>query len=344
MSKNKNKNNKNKNNEKTMNKLAVARPVKSNNGYHEYLAHQTCAVIDPFCPAARTARWFSTGANATLTYQIRYHVTLTTGATGNAGLVFVPSINGYTSISVGTDTVDLLTKFPNTGSLPWISTIGTGSVTNARVVSSGMHWWDVAPTTSAGGTTVVNTFNDAKTMETTGVFNTMTIGLNNETFYKDRRKEGYWISRPNETDSYEFNAPFGGAPANYQSNNMNMRSCAILGVTGAANTAVLECVFVTNCEIQISPNEIFSQTASRVNQVQLDHKVEEIADVVYEKLDPASSGKPESLFGKIKRISTNFLKSSVRDIAYYGAKGVADSYMAGAKLTRNGFHAIMDVD
>lgn len=54
------------------------------------LVHAACALTDPFCDAARLARWSDSSSVPSLPVQIRTYRPIVTDATGRAGIFFVP--------------------------------------------------------------------------------------------------------------------------------------------------------------------------------------------------------------------------------------------------------------
>jgi len=128
---------------------------------------QVCGLNDPFCMAARTAKYQDSANIMSLNYTNHYRRTLTSLATTNAAGVTLIPIWNYTP------TVEAVSIAANVGT--WANMVGSPAFTNVvsvRLVTAGIIIRSVAPYMTAAGAVHIRTFS----MQNTGSLNSLDIG------------------------------------------------------------------------------------------------------------------------------------------------------------------------
>lgn len=290
------------------------------------LAKKVCALTDPFCHASHGMRWTDDGDSATITYQRREVVTVTTGATyAWAYLQFFPGNGGD---------LDTYTSAAATGNAATIAANASGTFTvtdseTVRVVSAGARWFDVAPATSAGGHVIASecqSYNHVagKTV-TSGDAN-----FTNKVKVYDRRQPVTWISKPTATNAYGWYQP----SATPTQDVTNRRSGLILAVTGAAGTAVLEVELVVNYEFTINADTLLARIAGASPSNPSTRFAAKVAYEMESSMDTFVARSSDAAIQHLENVALHYVKKGLAATAGYLLGGPAG---ATAGL-------IMDVD
>jgi hypothetical protein len=260
----------------------TARAPRSNVNRRAHV-HTVCSLMNPFCPAAKTAA-YPDGKNAnTLRTQIRCHVPMTAGkqVLDNSTAIAGTTTGNYVYINpslvyaiycadalAGSPAAYTLTYGP---ALPGNSIITTAGnkITNYRVVSFGVIIRCTSNVTNASGYLILGTHHcDANVAAATVVAGT-TNYAEVETKAIFAGMEYSWVSKPIGADSTRFlDIPTGGATGF----NPGWTSLAIEMVGGVANTTALDLEFFCNVELQMggdSPLMPFASKAQPHNPVAL---------------------------------------------------------------------------
>jgi hypothetical protein len=111
----------------------------------EKLTRDICAATDPFCDAAHGAASPFGTKLVTIPVSLRGFDTITSNVNGDAILLFrcTTSTIGYTAVVNNNFTTAVL-----------VSSVGTfpSFVSQARIVTAGVRWWNIIPATAGGGT------------------------------------------------------------------------------------------------------------------------------------------------------------------------------------------------
>jgi len=204
----------------------------------EYL----CSVTDPFCDHAQGAVSPYGTKQYTMPFTVRSFSTIGTGAGGQANVVFQP---GMREFNFHADTVAVASTFTaaagyntSSGALPTFLSQG-------RVISAGVRWWNILAATAAGGSvTVVPVPDDSELLD--GAAHSW-ASLNNTpgAVTTSLRADGAYIfKRVDVPLSYEFTdiTSGSGAPAD------NGWDAVLLNITGPASTNVLIIEWYLRCE------------------------------------------------------------------------------------------------
>jgi hypothetical protein len=162
--------------------------------------HETCSITNPFCLAARGARRPDGLSQATLPFQVRGAIPVTTDATGAAFLAVVPGLGVYgtltATLAAGTwTTAAALTQLPGSAFL----------VTNAsflRIVSMGAVFRSTVSMTDCQGT-LLHAVRTAGTVAQT----IPALNMNNVEVQMGSMKTGQeytWIAKPLGASAHAF--------------------------------------------------------------------------------------------------------------------------------------------
>lgn len=117
---------------------------RSANAVDMEVAHEICAITNPFCPASRGSKWPDESSGSTLAVPVRQRLTITTDAQGEFAQVYTP-IYPY-GIVVGGNVSGEFTGTTAAAYLPVNSTF-----LQYRVVSGGVQWTSTCAPMSATG-------------------------------------------------------------------------------------------------------------------------------------------------------------------------------------------------
>jgi len=258
------------------------------------LAEDTCAVTDPFCGMARGAKWVSGSSSNTVGFQVRGTFKVTSGAGGVGAAAFFPCTNSKfytTSALTGTS---MNTAALGTGNTAFDNVLA--SISEARVVSAGLTWWDISPATSAGGTVIINEYPNFNSIEATAITVTDLYSGTNSTAV-DRRKAGSWISRPSNDTAYNYAVV--GTDGEGGENN---RTGVIIAATGAATTSLIECEYCINYEFTITALSALTQITLRKADKVNPH-VAQVATVLDQSIPSFFEVAGNALYSKVKQLA-----------------------------------------
>lgn len=213
----------------------------------------TCSITDPFCVHAKAARRPDGLSTASIPYQVKSALTLTTGATANgdagrARMVIAPGFGFYgtalATYGVGTG--------QNTLAAAWSSLPNNGFVTNnaqeVRIVSMGVRIISITSATNSSGYVILGTLSApvggvVQDNGTTSYVETMTRTL-------AAGFETCWISKPTGSGAHNFRNS--GITSTMSDFDWTGLSIEIVG--GVNSTATLLIEIFTNVEIILGPN------------------------------------------------------------------------------------------
>jgi hypothetical protein len=118
---------------------------------------QACSLVDPFCPAARGAKYVDDSNLRTLTFTVQQDQVVSADANGNLAFYVVPQIN-WNPITLGTVTIntDIITAGFQTAPVVPILT-GAASY---RIVTMGYRLKNVAPPLTSSGMINLRTYSN----------------------------------------------------------------------------------------------------------------------------------------------------------------------------------------
>jgi hypothetical protein len=220
---------------------------------------ELCSLIDPFCPAAVSAKGVSQGNNPTVAFQAKQIVQLSTGTTGWGGFTFA---NGncrqvYRAQTYSTDATAVTEGnwIPNTTLAILESAITATGKSNIRVNSVGLRWHDVAPLTGTGGVVIASLVPDLAALADANYTIDATAPLPGaRSVILDRRKPGSVILNPIDEKAEQFNFVFQdwtNLVAAASPDAFPWFEGIFLSFSGAASTAVLSLEIVINYEVQV---------------------------------------------------------------------------------------------
>lgn len=154
-----------------------------------------CSITDPFCPAAKNAKWPDGTSGNTLTEQFRGNFVLASDASGNNMTIFSPHLPfGYIGTTAGTTSTGFASYKQNS----MLATYGD----KYRIVSFGIITRVIASATTASG---IITFGTAGTPLVSTAY-TAGTELYQEVAVKAIQPgmEFSWISAPNGTGARDF--------------------------------------------------------------------------------------------------------------------------------------------
>jgi hypothetical protein len=232
--------------------------VKQGGGKHpkkQGIVHGVCAVTNPFCGAARGAKWFSTSAVSTITHQEVVFLPIATGTQGSNLFAFFPNTSGlhYKSQAMGTLTLNITTL----GGATPDTTSFLNACATVRIVSAGIQVWDAAPMTDVGGVTIMTEFANFTAIDGISLaWSSATQGSAN--LLVDRREKSSFVSKPSNDDAYDFIVP---DPLDTKGSE-NARTGVVIATTGAPNTTVAYVKFTVNYEGTLLAANAFAQSTS----------------------------------------------------------------------------------
>jgi hypothetical protein len=235
-----------------------SKPIKAGGPSRAIMPHHTravCSITDPFCPASKNAKYPDGTMGNTLTQQIRGNYTVTTSASGNYVMSFVPSAPyGYLTAIAATATTNTLaatyTKYSAANTL--FDTYGQ----NYRVVSMGIILRCIASATTASGTLTLGS-GPALPISTV-----VTLGqeLYNEVIIKAIQPglEVSWIATAIGPGARDFSAP---TTTTNPSSVVDWNALTIEVAGAPATTAMLSIEWFLNIEFNLALNSALSSIA-----------------------------------------------------------------------------------
>jgi hypothetical protein len=123
-----------------------------------------CSLTDPFCPAAKGARLPTGGASRTFAYQSRTLIGCTLTAATNECFVFCPSTATPSYFHAATTSAPNVTSFTALINGDSLNTTVVAGASAGRLVSAGVKWFSILPSTTAGGAMIVTETDNAQAM------------------------------------------------------------------------------------------------------------------------------------------------------------------------------------
>jgi hypothetical protein len=180
---------------------------------HESAAETyACSRYDPFCPAARGAKYNDWYSNQTQTYQSKGIVSVSANATsGDTFMLFSPDVaySDYCLVSNATTTVTIPGTFSSSdsGASTWMATMD-----GVRLVSAGLHWVPTYPDSISDGIFHVAVINRADSLLGTATTTPATMPtLGTQYYAANSSKEFTWVTKMMALESKDLIAPGGVA-------------------------------------------------------------------------------------------------------------------------------------
>jgi len=309
-------------------------------GIPTHLIDSVCAVTDPFCEHAKGAKWTLDAAAATITYQSRAYVSLTTNANGYTYLMFNPhmTVGGFTYR--GGSTLNPWTPAAaNAGDSKIIAAIGAGNFRSYRVVSAGVRWWDTAAATGVGGGVTAIEFENTRTFNATTSIDFGDLGLSTRSHQFDRRKPGQWISSVSGDNGYKF-IDISSAPDT--DINAQNRTLIFLVFSGAATSVVAQAEMVINYEFKLDPDLFMSQSSNKTVVTAARSLTDHASTTLETIINPFFEGTREAFGSYVRRLASEALRKL--GVGVGTAMGAYIGGPAGAVAGRSIGGYIMDVD
>jgi hypothetical protein len=194
------------------------------------LVSKLCALDDPFCSHAIGAVQPGGSGEFTIPVTLKGAATVTTNVNGDAW-VLMRACNSDLSLGIygqGTLTATVFTD--SIGSFP-------AYADQVRLVSGGIKWHDIAPSTTSGGMCQVSTVSDLADVLDGVAHTPAEIATAYPTRFLDRRDKGLFVFKPTDVIDYQrFQDPTSATGYTGVSDPWNNLA---MYVTGAASTAVI---------------------------------------------------------------------------------------------------------
>jgi hypothetical protein len=240
------------NNKPAKNKSIAVKAPKKRTKNLERLLEGVCAVTDPFCPAAATAKWSSVGSVHTLTQRVMFELRFLTDTNGYGCLVWMPTIDKYQA-NLASNTY--ITSGSNLTISSGVYSTMLANFKRARIVSAGCTWSNTSSANEVGGSTYVHEIEDYASYNV----NSGTIRINEFGYFSNeqmsnRMQSGSFVSRPLTEDAYEFALPnlsYDATLANYR------RTGIFIGCYGAASSIPIVVQCYVNYEFTFDTAEMF---------------------------------------------------------------------------------------
>lgn len=231
------------------------------------LTRQICSITDPFCPAAKGAKFPDSGATNTLAWQSESYLTLTTDASGRAAAFCSPDPGSY--VSVATAYTGSTGNAVNLASTPLpapnFSNFTATGFCNFRVVSHGVQIRGIMSQMNSQGTLGIVALPAALGQIVVGTTPT-SIDLDSTNFADNKRiscntaLELTAVSRPDAIFSKEFKTPTTPAAATVVTQGNEVLIPYIVG--GPASSACIQIRMITNYELEFTVGTVFNQLAT----------------------------------------------------------------------------------
>lgn len=214
-----------------------------------------CSMMDPFCPAAQGRHSPYGTSQVTIPVTLVGTAQITTNAGGGACFLMQP---GPTEECIGifNSTTSFTANAFNTsvGSFPSV-------VSDVRVVTAGVRWWNVMPATAGGGAVHVAPLSDCRSILDGGATTYSSLLSIAGTQITDLRESGVFIFKPSSpADVENFNeASTGGSPSGAAQGGWN---AVCINFRGPASTTVATVSWVVNYECTIDIQTGFTGTSS----------------------------------------------------------------------------------
>lgn len=233
----------------TVNKTGTARLIRP--------VQAVCSLTDPFCEHARAGKYFDINGGRSLSYPVRTMITLSTNASGEAALMFLPN---YSCAWQQTPSV-LATGLATFGNVSATSGL-VADVANYRLVSWGFKFMHMTTPLTASGMVAVRGFsaqNGASYQQVQCL--TMNADVIANIALQDCKEVAVVGKRANTTSTFYANPAttyaVGALPATYVGNGWDAYTICIQG--GPASTNCLTVELFQNFEIVIDDNNATAQ-------------------------------------------------------------------------------------
>lgn len=231
------------------------------------LAHQICAITDPFCKAAIGSKIPDSGSTKTLSWDADQWITATTDAQGRAAVFCSVDPGSYVCVAtaytgVTGNAVNLVsTPLPAPG---FINFTSSNVSVNWRCVSSGVSIRSIMSSMNNQGSIGIAALPaaiNAQVVSGTNVFDLdSTLFAENVRISANMGSELSAISRPDAITNRIFKAPTTPAPATFTTAGNETLVAYIVG--GPASTACIQIRLTTHYELEFTNNTIFNQLAT----------------------------------------------------------------------------------
>jgi hypothetical protein len=288
------------------------------------LIHKICSLTDPFCPAARGARFPDGNAQRTIGIQAQQFFTVSTNNMGAAAVCFSPQAPysyGIGNIAAGA----VVGTWPATytessqGFAAWINSIAR----QFRVVSFGVEITPITNAMNSTGLLIVQETNDSTFLGQgfdTTVNTTKTLGDDMESILVPmaQLRPVTWRSRPGGPESRMFN----DLQVANEDQSFDWTRCRVYVSGAPASTAVLAVRLVANYEFTLQSGQAATQLA-KAPQVQ-NPTISRLTNIAHQIGGGIYQGPVKQLENYAKRVALDALKT-----AGGYAIGYAGKYIGG---------------
>nr|WRQ65305.1 hypothetical protein [Tolivirales sp.] len=263
--------------------------------------HQLCSITDPFCAAAKGARWPDSNASPTIAVTLQGIVPLITDTNGNAAVSFGPNpITGYQTFTVN-NTSGNLTAADNGSYNGYDQFPG---VSEYRLVSGG-----------------VQIFSTASLQTSSGMLRAIEVPSVESQIFEDLNAYSYDYTRSHDKPVREFGSLFQYLrPGSTESRNFEQFvpststqdwTTALLTVTGGQpETTVALVYYVFHYEYKFGKASVFNKMAARPpgeNTV-----LTQLSNYVSKEAGGIIEGYQKQVEEKIKDTATTYLKQTIK--------------------------------
>jgi hypothetical protein len=284
------------------------------------LAHQVCALTDPFCTHAEGAKWPSESSGPTVTYSATRRGYLSSGTQGWGYVLFCPSQWSTFTLQTYAATTDFPVVAAPSAELTAELTAVVGNSESVRLVSAGITVWDVAAATANGGSLISSCFAGTAPVGTTYSNGTPT---GTDRYYGDRRAGMSWTSRPVKSTSRNFQdcATSYVAQEDWQS--------ILIQANGTASSILCEFQVICHYEITLKPiTGIPSTIATKAPSTKGERLAADLAVRLQDAASPVVKGGTEMMARYIEGKAKALVVGAATSFFGAGAGAIASTMFA----------------
>jgi len=222
------------------------------------LAHQICAITDPFCVHARGAKYPDGSGGRSLATTITGGYTMTADANGSASTLWIPNWTYGSLVGVVTGTTAAYTTIG-----AYTQTSSWSNVQSARLVSGGLRVFRVCNDMQANGLVSIV---ELQSSDSVGLANLTSIDFANygetevKNFSMPTFGEATALFKPMGSTAHDFGPPNGSSAASVDSGGW---TCLNVSVTGAtASVAAIRVEYILHFELTFKAGNAFASAAT----------------------------------------------------------------------------------
>lgn len=268
-----------------------------------------CSINDPFCNAAIGARYMDLGKVRSLPFSDHTRTTVSTLASGNAAIAFVPGINNLPFVGASAIAANVPTWAANlTSNVPFVN------IADYRIISCGLIIRNIVAPLSASGSVRVRVFSSE------GAYNIQQAGFNLTTYnceeyldipLQDCKEVTVSLKRVDVTAKNFRNVNTAGLPGGlFTTYDPPGFQVATIYVDGApASTAAIDVEFFVNYEIVFLASSGMQQVA--IPGVKMNPYVSSAMDVVSSEVKAIAKQGVAFVATNVKRYAYNALSTAL---------------------------------